>query len=76
MSNSEIFCSVSVSASVTVINSEKIRVGIGKAQHPPITDMATDRTLLITDRVTDITNGFLGFRWGSGNNLEFGVRNE
>ena len=64
-----ILLGICISASVTVTNSEKKgKVGICKAQTPPNTDMVTDLPSLITDRVTDIPNGFMGFGWGSRNN--------
>ena len=64
ISNSKTFESVSVTASVTVINSEKTKVGICSLTKHLITDKITDFPELIADWVTDIPNGLLGFGWG------------
>ena len=64
ISNSKTLKSVSASASVTVINSQTIKVCICNPENREITDL-----------VTDIPNGLLGFGWGSGNNWELHICN-
>ena len=54
ISNSKTLKSVSVSASVTVINSQTIKVGICNLIRHLITNPVTDIPLFITDLVTDI----------------------
>ena len=71
ISNSKTLKSVSVSASVTITNSQTIKVCICNPENRQITDMVTDIPKLITDRVTDIPNGFLGLGWGSGNHMNY-----
>ena len=71
ISNSKTLKSVSVSASVTVNNSQTIKVCICNPENRQTTDMVTDIPKLITDPVTDILNGFLGLGRGSGNNMNY-----
>ena len=61
ISNSKTLKSVSASASVTVINSQTVTVCICNPENRQITDMVTDLPYLVTDQVTDILTGFLGF---------------
>ena len=73
ISNSKTLKSVSVSASVTLINSEPIKVCICNPESHQITDIVTDYRNSLQTGVTDIPTGLLGFGWGSGNNYELHV---
>ena len=73
ISNSKTLKSVSVRASVTIINSQTIKVCICNPENRQITDYRLP--VINADLVTDFPNGLLGFRQGSGNNYELHVCN-
>ena len=71
ISNSKTLKSVSVSVSVTVINSQTIKVCICNPEKTPNYRHGYRLPVINTDLVTDFPNGLLGFGQGSGNTYEF-----